>query len=149
MTRLPLLLLLVPAGLSAQAIQPGAWTGTITVREIVAPGVPGFLLRMATGKSKSEKKCVSPALAATGPAALLIPDPKANCTVASQRLAAGRYEQVLMCPQKKGPPLKVERSGRYDANGLAGQVTMAGDTPKGAFRFAGDQKVVRTGASCR
>lgn len=146
--RLPLLLALLPAALSAQAIAPGEWTGTITVREVVAPGVPGFLLRMAKGKSKSEKRCVSPALAATGVAALLAPDPKAKCTVASQRIADGRYEQVLMCPQKKGAPLKVVRSGTYSAAGTAGQVAMEGNSPKGQFRFTGDQRFVRTKGTC-
>jgi hypothetical protein len=149
MTRLPLLLLLVPAGLSAQAIAPGEWTGRLTVREIVAPGVPGFLLRMARGKSRTERKCISPVLAATGPVALLAPDPKANCTVASQHLANGRYDQVLMCPQKKGPPLRIDRTGRYDVAGLVGQVAMNGNSDRGAFRFVGAQTVMRTGATCR
>ena len=142
-------LLVVPAVVHSQAIQPGQWTGKITVRELVAPGVPGFLLRMARGKSQTEKKCVAPAQAAAGPAILLAPDPKAKCTVASQRLENGRYEQVLSCPRKNGAPLRVERSGRYDANGLAGEVRMAGTSPKGAFRFVGDQVVTRTKATCK
>jgi hypothetical protein len=146
--RLPLLLAVLPATLSAQAIAPGEWTGRITVRDIVAPGVPGFMLRMARGKSKSEKRCVAPAQAATGAAALLAPDPKAKCTVASQHVANGRYDQVLMCPQKKGAPLRVVRAGTYSAAGIVGQVTMEGSSPKGAFRFAGDQAFTRTKATC-
>lgn len=146
--RLPLLLALVPAALSAQAIPSGEWTGRITVRELVAPGVPGFLLRMAKGKSKSEKRCVSPVLAQGGIAALLAPDPKAKCTVASQHAANGRYDQVLMCPQKQGGPLKVVRTGTYTAAGLTGQVVMDGTSPKGTFHFAGDQVFTRTKATC-
>lgn len=149
MTRWPALLLLaLPSALAAQAIAPGAWTGRITVREVTAPGVPGFLLRMARGKSKSEKRCLSPALAATGIAALLAPDPKAKCTVASQHVAEGHYDQVLICPQKSGAPLKVVRAGTYSAAGLSGRVTMDGASPKGAFHFAGDQSFTRTGDRC-
>ena len=143
-----LLLALVPAALSAQAIAPGEWTGRITVRELTAPGVPGFLLRMARGKSKSEKRCVPPPLAATGIAALLAPDPKAKCTVASQHVADGRYDQLMMCPQKQGAPLKVARVGTYSAAGLTGKVVMDGTSAKGAFHFAGDQVFTRTRATC-
>ena len=115
---------------------------------MTAPGVPGFLLRMARGKTRSEKRCVSPALAATGVAALLAPDPKAKCAVASQHVANGRYDQVLMCPQKSGAPLKVVRAGAYSAAGLTGRVTMDGVSRKGAFHFAGDQSFTRTGDRC-
>ncbi len=144
---LPLILLL-PAAADAPAIRAGGWANTITVREVVAPGVPGFLLRTAKGKSRTMKVCIPPQAAATGPAALLAPDPKAKCTVERQAMAAGRYEQVLSCPQKSGAPLRVERTGRYDANGLTGQVSMAGTGPKGSFRFAGDQRVSFAKPNC-
>ncbi len=149
--RVPILLaLLLPAaGAAAQTIQPGEWTGTVTVRELVVPGAPSFLLSMARGKSRSERKCLSPALAQTGAVALLSPDPKAKCTVLRQQLAGGRYEQTLSCPQRKGAPLNVVRRGSYDANGLTGTVVMTGTTPKGAMRFAGDQVVRRTKPACR
>lgn len=137
-----------PAVLAAQAIPPGDWTGRITVRELEAPGVPGFLLRMARGKSRTEKRCVAPALAASGIAALLAPDPKARCTVVGQHVADGRYDQVMTCPQKQGAPLRVVRAGTYSASGLVGTVTMDGTSPKGAFRFAGDQVFTRAKATC-
>lgn len=149
--RIPILFLslAIPANLSAQAIQPGEWTGKVTVRELVVPGAPGFLLSMAKGKSRTEKKCVPPALAAQGAVALLSPDPKAKCTVEQQRLNGGRYEQILSCPQKKAGPMKVTRQGSYDANGLTGNVVMTGPTAKGTMRFAGDQSVRRTKATCK
>lgn len=141
--------LALPAVADAQAVQPGEWTGKIVVRELSVPGAPAFLLSMAKGKSRSERKCVSAALAAEGPSALLAPDPKANCTISRQQIGNGRYEQVLACPQKKGTPLTVVRRGTYDASGLTGNVVMTGQTPRGAMRFAGDQTVRRTKASCK
>ncbi len=146
-------LIVVSAGAAAQPaqapVQPGEWTATVTVREMVVPGAPSFLLSMAIGKSRDEKKCITPELAARGAVSLLAPDPKANCTVERQQVAGGRYEQILSCPQRRGTPMRVVRQGSYDANGLRGTAVMTGPSEKGAVRIAADQVVRRTGATCR
>ena len=144
-----LLLLLIPASVAAQAVQPGGWEVRSTAVDLTIPGAPSFLLRMMKGRSKSERKCLDQHAADTGVAALLAPDPKAQCRVDTQRIADGRFAQALTCPQKSGPSLQIKRVGTYDASGFAGRLEMAGQTPKGAMRIILDQKVARVGASCR
>lgn len=140
------IVLLIPAAAIGQAIPPGRWDITSTVVDLAVPGVPGFLLRMARGKSKTERKCLAPG---QDVAALLAPDPKAACHVDSIRVADGRYLQVLSCPQKRGGPMRITRSGSYDANGFTGRVEMTGQTPKGAMNVTLDQHAARAAASCR
>ncbi len=142
-------LLLIPAPLGAQAVAPGGWTAKTTVRELDVPGLPKFLVRRARGKSRSEAKCIAPAQASTGIAQLLTPAPKAKCTVERQQVANGRFEQVMLCPQKKGSPMRVERAGAYSAAGIVGTVTMSGQTPKGPMKALADQTITRTGATCK
>lgn len=136
-------LILAPAGAAAQAVPPGAWDVTSTVRELSVPGVPGFLQRMARGRSKAEHKRLS---AGQGVEALLAPDPAARCHVDSQIVAAGRYAQALTCPQKRGGSLTIARAGTYDAAGFAGTATVTGATPKGPLHIALDQRAARVGA---
>lgn len=142
--RLPIGLLAIAAstGAAAQAVQPGAWEVTSTVRELSVPGVPGFLQRMARGRSKAEHKRLA---TGQGVEALLAPDPKARCRVDSQTVADGRYAQALTCPQKKGEPVRIARAGTYDASGFAGRATVAGTTPKGALSIVLDQRAARVG----
>jgi hypothetical protein len=135
-------LVLLPAAAGAQALQPGAWDVTSKVVDLTVPGVPGFLVRMARGKSKAEHKRLS---AGQGVDALLAPDPKARCRVDSQRVADGRYAQALTCPQKKGEPMRIVRAGTYDATGFVGRATVAGTTPKGALSIVLDQRAARVG----
>ncbi len=144
-----LILLLVPASLAAQAIQAGGWAVTSTAVDLDIPGAPSFLLRMMKGRSKSERKCLDHTAAATGVAALLVPDPKAQCRVDAQRIGDGRYAQTLTCPQKSGAPLQIRRAGTYDASGFAGRLEMAGQTPKGPMRIVLDQKAARVEGVCR
>ena len=125
---------------SAQTVQPGRWDVTSTVVELAVPGVPGFLQRMIRGRSRAERKFVS---AAQGVDVLLAPDPKARCTVVSQRISNGRYDQALTCPQKRGEPMHVTRSGSYNATGFIGRATVSGMTPKGAMRIVLDQRAAR------
>ena len=137
-----LLLAVMPRAAAAQAVQPGAWDVTSTVSELSIPGVPGFLQRMARGRSKAEHKRLA---AGEGVDALLAPDPKARCRVDSQVVADGRYAQALTCPQKKGDPVHIARAGTYDAAGFAGRATVTGTTPKGALRISLDQRASRVG----
>jgi hypothetical protein len=116
---------------------------TSTVRELSVPGVPGFLQRMARGRAKAEHKRVA---TNQGVEALLAPDPKAKCRVDSQIIAAGRYAQVLTCPQKNGEPMRVNRAGTYDAAGFSGRAMVTGTTAKGALSIVLDQRAVRVGA---
>ena len=136
-------LLTIPTLATAQAVQPGRWDVTSTIVELAAPGVPGFLQRMARGHSSTEHKLLS---AGQEVEALLAPDPKARCVVDSQRIANGRYAQVLSCPQKQGEPVHITRTGTYDASGLSGQATVAGVTSKGELRIVLNQHAVRVGA---
>ena len=136
-------LLLLPAAAAAQAVQPGARDVTSKVVDLTVPGVPGFLLRIARGKSKAEHKRLS---AGQGVEALLAPDPKARCRVDSQRVADGRYAQALTCPHKKGEPMRIVRAGTYDASGFVSRATVAGMTPKGALSVVLDQRAARVGA---
>ena len=138
-----------PSIVAAQAIAPGKWDVTSTAVELNIPGAPGFLLRMMKGRSKTEHKCVAPEQAKGGIAALLTPDPKARCRVDSVRVEGGQYAQVLSCPQKKGPPITISRSGSYDANGFTGHLQMAGSTPKGAMSIKLDQRAVHVTGTCR
>ncbi|MBB3472082.1 DUF3617 family protein [Sphingomonas sp. BK345] len=124
-------------------VEPGAWDVVSKVVDITVPGVPGFLVRMARGKSKAEHKRVSQG---QGVDALLAPDPEARCRIESQSVADGRYAQTLACPQKKSTPLHIVRSGSYDASGFAGQAIVTGTTPKGALRITLDQRASRIGA---
>jgi hypothetical protein len=136
-------LLLLPATATAQSVSPGAWDVTSKVVEIAIPGMPGFLARMARGKSRAEHKRVA---AGEGIEALLAPDPKAKCRIDRQTVAAGRYEQALTCPQKKGEPMHIVRTGSYDATGFVGRATVTGTAPKGPMRILLDQRATRVGA---
>ena len=139
----------LPMAAAAQSIAPGSWNVTSTAVDLDIPGAPGFLLRMMKGRSKTERKCVAPEQARTGVAALLAPDPKAQCRVDSVRIEGGRYTQSLSCPQKKGAPLKISRSGTYDAAGFSGRLQLAGSTPKGAMRITLDQRAVHSAKPCK
>ena len=143
-----LALLSLPATVAAQSIQTGRWDVTSTAVDLVIPGAPGFLVRMMKGKSKSERKCISSELATNGVAALLAPDPKAQCHIDAQQIAGGRYSQALTCPQKQGPPIRITRTGTYDASGFAGRLDMGGQTPKGAMRIILDQKATHGAGRC-
>ncbi|WP_375382367.1 DUF3617 domain-containing protein [uncultured Sphingomonas sp.] len=144
-----LTLLATPGVSAAQAIQPGRWDVVSTMADLAVPGAPGFIVRMMKGKSKAEHKCVTPDQAKTGVAALLAPDPKAQCHVDSLQIAGGRYAQTLTCPQKKGPPMQLSRSGTYDAAGFAGRVKLAGPTPKGPMTATIDQRTTHLTGTCR
>ncbi|KQT33762.1 hypothetical protein ASG29_04425 [Sphingomonas sp. Leaf412] len=119
---------------------------TSTVVDLTVPGAPGFLLKMAKGKSRKEHKCLAPG---QGIAAVLAPDPKAQCRIERQETTDGRYSQALLCPQKKGEPMRVVRSGTYDDRGFAGRAEMTGRTAKGAMRVLLDQRAARVGGTCR
>lgn len=133
---------LFPAAADAQAVQPGAWDVTSKVVDLTVPGVPGFLVRMMRGKSKAEHKLLA---AGQGVEALLAPDPKARCSVDSQRVTGGRCAQALTCPQKKGEPMHIVRAGTYDATGFVGRATVAGTTPKGSLNIVLEQRAARVG----
>lgn len=138
----------VSAEAPAQSIAPGRWDVTSTTVDLEIPGAPGFLLRMMKGRSKTERKCVAPEQARTGVAAILVPDPKAQCRVDSLRIENGQYAQLLSCPQKKGAPLKLTRDGTYDATGFAGRVEVVGTTSRGAMRITLAQRAVHSAKSC-
>ncbi|WBH15884.1 DUF3617 domain-containing protein [Sphingomonas radiodurans] len=140
------LLLTLPAVGSAQSSMPERWDVTSTVVDMVVPGGPGFVLRMAKGKSRAEQKCVA---AGHTVAALLTPDPKAQCRIDKQQIADGRYAQTLSCPRKRGGPMQVTRSGTYNASGFVGRAEMTGETPKGAMRVVLDQRAARVAGKCR
>jgi hypothetical protein len=127
---------------TAQVVQPGDWDITSKVVDLTVPGVPGFLLRMMKGKSKTERKHLS---SGQGIETLLMPDPKARCRIDSQRVADGRYAQSLSCPQKKGDWIRISRTGTYDATGYTGRATVAGMTPKGALNIVLDQRATHIG----
>lgn len=141
-------LLLPSAVASAQAVQPGRWDVVSTAVDLVIPGAPGFVLRMMKGRSKTERKCISPAAAQGGIAALLVPDPKAKCRVDAVQIGGGRYSQTLSCPQKQGAPLLVSRAGSYDAAGFTGRLKMSGQTPKGALAITIDQSARHVAGTC-
>ncbi|MFA6114343.1 MAG: DUF3617 family protein [Sphingomonas sp.] len=150
MIRSPLLLFaLLPTALSAQAVSPGNWDVKSTAVELVVPGTPGFMLRMMKGRSKTDHKCVAPEQARAGAAALFSPDPKAKCSVERSSVAGGRVDQVMMCPQKKGDPVRVTRTGTYNGASFTARLIMSGQTPKGPSRVVVDQVGTHTGAKCR
>ena len=93
---------------AAQDLPAGQWSVTSTIVDLVVPGVPGFMQRMAKGRSTAERKRL---VGGQGVEALLAPDPKAGCHVDSQTIAGGRYAQALTCPSKKGSPMRVIRGG--------------------------------------
>lgn len=133
-------LVLLPATALAQVVPPGGWDVTSTVVDLTAPGVPGFIARMVRGKSKAEHKHLT---SGQGIEALLAPDPKAQCRVDSQVVMNGRYAQALTCPQKKGDPVHIARSGTYDTTGFVGRATVTGTTAKGPMRVVLDQRAAR------
>lgn len=139
-------LLLLPAMGSAQSLAQERWDVTSTVVDLTVPGAPGFLLRMAKGKSRAEHKCVAPGQSV---AALLAPDPKARCRVDRQQIADGRYTQALTCPQKNGTPMQVSRAGTYTAGGFVGRAEMTGQTAKGRMNVVLDQRAARVAGSCK
>lgn len=147
-TAFAIALLFLPGAAMAQPIQTGRWDVTSIATDLVIPGAPGFLLRMMKGKSRSERKCISPEIAATGVAALLAPDPKAQCHIDSQQIADGRYNQALTCPQRHGAPIAIARHGTYDASGFAGRLQMHGQTPKGPMSIILDQKATHVPGMC-
>lgn len=145
------LLLFTPVLLGAmvpEPIQPGRWEVTSTIAELTAPGAPAFLVRMARGGSRTAGRCIAPAQAAGGIAAVLAPEAKARCTLERQVIADGRFTQTLACAQKEGAPLKIERVGSYDANGYRARATMMRETAKGAVRVVVNQAARRTRATC-
>jgi hypothetical protein len=138
-------LAMLPVVCAAQSPGPERWDVASTVVDLRVPGAPGFLLRMAKGKSRAEHKCV-----AAGPtvAALLAPDPKAQCRIDKQQIADGRYTQTLTCQQKRGAPLQVSRAGTYSASGFVGHAEMTGQTPKGAMSIVLSQRATRVAGKC-
>lgn len=150
MTRLPVLLLIaLPGAALAQSAQPGNWDITSTAVDLTIPGAPGFLLRMMKGRSRTEHKCLPPGEAPAGVAALFIPDPKANCRVDHSRIAGGRIDHLMFCPQKKGEPIRVARVGSYTATSFTARMIMSGQTPKGPMRVIADQRARPTAPTCR
>jgi hypothetical protein len=143
-----LILLLVSAPLSAEVIAPGRWDVASTAVDVVIPGAPDFLLRMMKGKSKSERKCLTRTMADRGVASLLVPDPKAQCHVDSEQIGDGRYAQTLTCPQRRGPPMRIQRAGRYDPSGFSGWLDMDGQTPKGPMHVRLTQKATHVADTC-
>lgn len=135
-------LLPLAAAAPVQPLEAARWDVTSKVVEFVAPGVPGFVARMIRGKSRAEHKRLSPG---EGVESLLLPDPKAHCRVDSQSVSDGRYAQTLTCPQKDGRPLRIDRSGTFNAGGFVGRATVSGMTPKGALRIVLDQRATRVG----
>lgn len=127
---------------NAQGVVPGRWDVTSTVVELSVPGVPGFLVRMMRGKSKAEHKRVA---MGQDIEQLLLPDQKAQCRVESQHVADGRYAQTLICPQKRGEPLHIVRTGIYDRSGFVGDAIVTGVTPKGAMKIVLKQRAARIG----
>ncbi|GAA0662913.1 hypothetical protein FHT00_001329 [Sphingomonas insulae] len=140
---------LVPGNADAQAIPAGRWDVVSTAVDLVIPGAPGFIVRMMKGRSKTEHKCLSPAAAQAGVAALLAPDPKAKCRVDALQVGGGRYSQALSCPQKKGTPIQIARNGSFDASGFSGRLKMAGQTPKGAMSVTIDQTARHVAGPCK
>jgi hypothetical protein len=134
---------------NAQALTPGNWDVKSTAVELTVPGAPGFMLRMMRGKSKVEHKCVAPGDAKIGVATLVAPDPAARCTVERAHIADGRIDHVMACPQKKGPPMRIVRTGAYSATGFTARMTMTGETQKGPMRIVADQIATRTAAICK
>lgn len=109
------------------------------------PGVPGFVQRLARGHATTERKCLP---AGQTIAALLAPNPKAQCHVDTPMTTNGRYEQTLTCPQKQGSPLTVTRSGVYDASGFRGRAFVTGATKKGPMSIILDQRASRSPGTC-
>lgn len=143
----PSLALLIAA--DAPPIQPGEWTITSKPVELTVPGVPGFLLGMAK-KTRTEKRCLSPAQAQQGIAALIAPKKAKTCTLESRDVAAATVRQVYACRAKDGRVVRATLTGRYDASSFAGRFEMAGDTAKGAMRVVVDQSARRTAdAACK
>ncbi len=130
---------------SAQTTPPVKWDVTSTVVDLAVPGAPKFLLRMAKGKSRAEHKCLP---AGSTVAALLTPDPKAQCRIDSQQIADGRYVQALSCPQRRGEPMKINRFGTYDASGFTGRAEMTGQAAKGVMHVVLDQRATRVAGIC-
>jgi hypothetical protein len=128
------------AGAADQAFAPGKWDVTSTSVEVSIPGLPGFIERMMQGKSKAEHKRLS---AGQGMEALIAPDPQARCHIDVQHVADGNYNQTLSCPQKRGEPVQVIRSGTYDRSGFVGRATVTGTTAKGPLRIVLNQRAAR------
>ena len=144
----PLLLLLAPLPVAAQSVTPGGWDVTSTATDLVVPGTPDFILRMAKGHSKTVHKCLTPEQAHAGAAALFAPDPKNKCTVQQSTVANGHVDQVMMCPQKTGDPARAVRTGTYDATKFTARLTMSRQSPKGPVRIVLDQAGTSTGSKC-
>jgi hypothetical protein len=125
-----------------QALAPGSWDVTSTTVEMSVPGLPGFIARMMQGKSKKERKRLSPG---QGVEALIAPDPKVRCHVDVQHVGGGRYNQALTCPQRRGEPVHVIRAGTYDSNGFVGRATVTGMTSGAPMRIVQDQRAARVG----
>lgn len=144
-----LIFLAVPAVVSAQGLQPGAWNIKGTVVELVSPGTPGLLLKMARGQSKTERMCLAVADAKTGVAVLLRPKPEMKCTIVKSVVAGGRIDDIMSCQTKKSGTVSIARTGTYNASGFSLRLTMTGRNEKGATRFVADQVANFGGASCR
>lgn len=120
----------------------GRWDVRSTNVEMSIPGMPSFVASLLRGRSKVEHKRLT---TGQGIEALLAPDPEARCRVTLQHVAEGRYHQTLTCPQKRGNPVQVVRSGTYDSRGLVGEATVTGVTAKGPMRIALAQRAARVG----
>ena len=137
------LILLPSAAIAAdQAFAPGSWDVTSTTVDISVPGLPGFIARMVQGNSEAEHKRL---LAGQGAEALIAPDPKAQCHVDFQHVADAKYDQALTCPQKRGEPVHVSRTGTYDSTGFVGRAIVSGATSKGPMRIGLNQRAARVG----
>lgn len=139
-----LLLLLIAAG-PAPTVPAGNWEIASTIAQLDVAGVPGFLQRMAKGHTTVERKCLP---VGQSVAALLAPDPKAQCRVDQVTIANGHYAQVLTCPQKQGGPITVTRSGSYNGSGFTGQASVTGSTRKGPMSITLDQRATHGTGAC-
>ena len=131
---------------AATPVPAGRYDVTFRVSDVGADGVPSFLLRMAKGRTRTERKCVPSGEG--GPAVLIAPDAKAKCRVDRQTIANGRFEQQFTCPQKDGRTTTAVRNGAFTPTGYTASLVITGTTPKGKLRLTGEQTARYAGARC-
>ncbi len=84
------------------------------------------------------------------PAHCLRPIRKSKCTVERSQIAGGHIDQIMMCPQKKRPPIRATRTGTYGTAGFTARLTMGGrDAERVRCVVVIDQAASHTGAKCR
>lgn len=137
-----------PAAADGPGFTPGSWTHQTRMISAEVPGVPDLLIRMFAGH-RTRRSCLTAQQAATAPQALLTQDDAATCRLRRFSMAAGRFDYVTFCTNRRFPDgLTITSTGAYSPGAYTMHSTAVGTKDGKPVRIATEGSGQRTGA-CR